>query len=159
MPMRTSVAEAAARERVLDTLCARRWNVPIVVEVDRTRRVRYASASGVLSDADVLEGYAGVLADPTYDATFDMVFDCTDVEWLAVAPSTIRRIAELVALADRAIPPGVHPRAAIVAPADVAFGMGRMYQARRESQDTPRQYLVCRTMQEARSWLGLDGDR
>jgi hypothetical protein len=132
--------------------------VPIVVEVDQRRRVRYASASGVLTDADVLEGYAGVLADPTYDATLDMVFDCTAVECLAVAPATIKRIAELVALADRAIPPGVHPRAAIVAPADVAFGMARMYQARRESQDAARQYFVCRTMEEARCWLGVAGD-
>jgi len=132
--------------------------VPIVVEVDQTRRVRYASASGVLTDADVLEGYAAVLADPAYDAALDMVFDCSDVEWLAVAPSTIKQIAELVALADRAIPAGVHPRAAIVAPADVAFGMARMYQARREAQDAPRQYFVCRTMAEARSWLGLAED-
>jgi len=133
--------------------------VPIVVEIDQTRRVRYASARGVLTDADVLEGYAAVLAAPAYDPALDMVFDCSGVEWLAVAPSTIRRIAELVALADRAIPQGVHPRAAIVAPTDVVFGMARMYQARRESQDTPRQYFVCRTMPEARSWLGLTEDQ
>lgn len=132
--------------------------MPIVVETDQRRRVRYASASGVLTDADVLEGYAAVLADPAYDATLDMVFDCSDVEWVAVAPSTIKQIAELVALADRAIPSGIHPRAAIVAPADVAFGMARMYQARRESQDTPREYFVCRTMAEARGWLGLTDD-
>ena len=80
------------------------------------------------------------------------------VEDLAVAPSAIQHIAELVALADRAIPAGSRPRAAIVAPADVAFGMARMYQARRESQDTPRQYFVCRTMAEARGWLGLTED-
>ena len=129
--------------------------MPIAIEVDHAQRVRYASASGVLTDADVLEGYAGVLADPTYDPTLDVVFDCTGLEWLDVRPATIGRIAELVARADRAIPPGVHPRAAIVAPADVAFGMARMYQARRESQNTPTRYFVCRTMDEARDWLGL----
>ena len=129
--------------------------MPIVVEVDQTYRVRYAAASGVLTDADVLEGYGGVLADPAYDPGLDMVFDCTGIERFDVAPATITRIADLVARADRAIPPGAHPRAAIVAPADIAFGMARMYQARRESQHAARQYFVCRTMEEARSWLGL----
>ena len=127
----------------------------IQVRVDSVHRLRYAAASGILTDADVLEVYAGVLSDPGYDPALDMVFDCTAVERLDVKPETIAHIAALVARADRDIPEDAHPRAAIVAPADALFGMARMYQAHRELQHAPRRYFVCRTMDEAVRWLGL----
>ena len=129
--------------------------MPLRVWVDVETRVRYAVASGVVTDAEILADYGGVVADAAYDPALDMVFDCSGIDQLAVGPMTLRRISELVARADRGIAPGVHPRAAIVAPGDVAFGMARMYEAYREQQESPRRYLVCRTMGEARAWLGL----
>jgi hypothetical protein len=129
--------------------------MPITVHVDPSLRVRYAAASGVVTDADVLEGYGEVLADPAYDPSIDQLFDGSAIERLEVTPAAVMRLAELVARADRAIAPGVRPRVAIVAPADAAFGLARMYEAYRESQQSPKQYFVCRTAEDARRWLGI----
>jgi hypothetical protein len=131
--------------------------MPLRVWVDAETHVRFAVASGVLSN-DVLEQYGAVLADPAYDPALDMVFDCTAVEQMDVEPDTVRRISELVAHADRTIPPGVHPRVAIVAPGDAAYGMARMYQAYREVQQAQRVYRVYRSGAEARRWLRLPDD-
>lgn len=132
--------------------------MPLRVWVDADTHVRFAVASGVLSKSDVLEHYGAVLADPAYDPALDMVFDCTAVEHIDVEPGTVKHISELVARADRAIPPGVRPRVAIVAPGDAAYGMARMYQAYREVQQAQRVYRVYRTAAEAREWLGLPND-
>jgi hypothetical protein len=132
--------------------------MPLRVWVDADKHVRYAVASGVLSKTDVLEHYGAVLADPAYDPALDMVFDCTAVERVDVEPGTVKHFSELVARADRSIPAGVHPRAAIVAPGDAAYGMARMYQAYREVQQAQRVYRVYRTVAEARRWLGLPHD-
>ncbi len=41
-----------------------RRDMTIEVRVDPVHHIRYAAASGVLTDADVLDGYGAVLTDP-----------------------------------------------------------------------------------------------
>ncbi len=132
--------------------------MPISIRMDPARRVRYAVATGVITDADILEGYAGVLSDPAYDPSVDQIFDGNGIERIEVTSAAIWEIAQLVARTDRAISAGVRPRVAIVAPSDATFGLARMYQAYRELEPSPKQYLVCRTAEEARRWLGLPED-
>ena len=133
--------------------------MPIAIRVDPAHRLRYAAAHGVLTDADVLEGYGAALQDPAFDPAFNLVFDCTAVERLDVAPRTLERISQLVDREDRAIPVGVRPRVAIVAPADATFGFARMYEMQREARNPPKDYRVCRTVDEAMEWLMVEPDR
>ena len=132
--------------------------MPISIRMDLARRVRYAIATGVITDADILEDYAGVLSDPAYDHSVDEIFDGKDIERLEITSATVWEIAQVVARTDRTISQGARPKVAIVAPSDATFGLARMFQAYREAQRSPKQYLVCRTVDEAHRWLGLPDD-
>jgi hypothetical protein len=133
--------------------------MPLTVRVDQALRVRYAVASGTVTDADVLDTYGGELVDPTFDPALDQIFDGRAIDRLEVTSEALRTLADLMVVVDGALPPGIHPRVAIVVPTDVAFGLARMYQAYRESRGTPKQYYVCRSMDEARRWMQLpEGD-
>ena len=129
--------------------------MPISFRVDRARRLRYATATGVITDADLLTILGAVLDDPDYDASLDQLFDGSGIEGLDVSTEAVREIAQRLGVADRAIPEGVRPKTAIVAPTDAAFGLARMYQTYRGLEAPRKDYLVCRTIEEARAWLGL----
>jgi hypothetical protein len=123
--------------------------------VDPVRKVSYTTATGVITDADVWEVCVGILSDPGYDPAADHIVDGGGIERLEVSPATLQEAAHLFARADRGISTSTRPKVAIVAPTDAAFGLARMYETYREMQPSPKRYLVCRTMTEARRWLGL----
>jgi len=133
--------------------------MPISIRLDAARKVTYATATGVITDAHLLEMCRAMLTDPEYDPSADQIFDAGGIERLDFRPATLQEAAELFARVDRGIPTGAHPKVAIVAPNDVTFGVARMYEAYREMHPSPKRYFVCRTMEEARRWLGLpDGE-
>ena len=121
--------------------------MPINVRLDLARRIRFTTASGVVTESDVIDGYGSVLTDPGYDPTLDQLFDGTGIQRVDVTAAVIKKAADLFAKADSGLPPGVRPRVAIVAPTDATFGLARMYQAYREVGDSPKQYLTCRTLE------------
>ena len=129
--------------------------MPISIRVDPVRKISYTTATGVITDADLRQVCARILSDPDYDPAADHIFDGNGVERFEVSPATVQEAARLFARTDRAVPKGARPKVAIVAPADAAFGLARMYETYREMQTSPKRYLVCRTMTEARRWLGL----
>ncbi len=132
--------------------------MPIRLRVDPVRKVNYTTATGVITDADLRQACASVVASPEYDPSADHIFDGHAIERLEVTPDTLQEAAQLFARTDRLIPGGRRPRVAIVAPADATFGLARMYEAYRAMAPSPKRYLVCRTMEEARRWLGLPDD-
>ena len=129
--------------------------MPISFRLDPARHLRYATATGVLTDFDLLRTFAALLDAPDYDPSLDLLFDGRGIEGLDVSTETVRKIAHQVALADTAIAEGVRPKTAIVVPTDAAFGLARMYETYRALESSRKQYLVCRTIEEAREWLGL----
>jgi hypothetical protein len=130
--------------------------MPLTVRVDAAQRVCYTVATGTVTDADVLDTYGGELANPAFDPALDQIFDGRAIDRVEVTSDALRTLADLVVDVDGALPPGIHPRVAIVVPTDVAFGLARMYQAYCESRGTPKQYYVCRSMDEAHRWMQLD---
>ena len=132
--------------------------MPIRMRVDRVRKVNYTTATGVVTDAELRQLCAATLANPEYDPSADHIFDGHGIERLEVTAGTVQEAAQLFARTDGRIPGGTRPRVAIVAPSDATFGIARMYEAYRAMQATPKRYLVCRTMEEARAWLGLPDD-
>jgi hypothetical protein len=132
--------------------------MPISTRVDLARRVRYAEASGLVTDADVA-AYGASMDDPSYDLTFDVIVDARGIDEVEVSTIALRRLAELMQRVDQArLAPGAWPRVAIVAASAAVFGLARMYQSYREAQQSRRAYFVCRTMEEAHRWLGLDDE-
>jgi len=129
--------------------------MPIRIKVDPARKVSYTTATGVITDNDLREVCAAVLTSPDCDPCTDHIFDGGGIERLEVTPATLQEAAELFARVGRDISSGLRPRVAIVAPADVTFRVARAYEAYRGVRPSPKRYFVCRTVAEARRWLGL----
>ncbi len=123
--------------------------MPLSHRVDRDAGVAFATATGALGDEEVLDFAKRMANDPEFRSGVHELIDLRAADLRAVTSRTLRRVAEIFAAFDTAATRG---RIAFVAPADVAFGLSRMYQAYRTDAVEVR---VFREMDEARAWLGL----
>ena len=134
--------------------------MPIAYGIDRERRLVVAVPYGTLEDAHVF-GYQREVWSLPELAGFDELIDMTDVQHIALpSPQRVVDLATLSAGMDAPAEAGRRPaRMAIVAPTDLAFGLGRMYQAYRsmKSAGVPRHVGVFRTMAEAMQFLEIEG--
>lgn len=131
--------------------------MPIRMWVDRAKHLRCSTASGVITDRDFLDAYGGMALDPMNDPTLDHLADFSYVERLEVTSTALQSTARIMA---RRIDPGLawaerRSKVAVVAPSDAVYGMLRMYQSYREADKSRVSICICRTMDEAREWLGL----
>ena len=122
----------------------------IKVNVDAAEHVRYTVMSGVVRDDELLDSYAVLRAAPDAERSLPGIIDLRGVHKFDVTANVVRKIGDMLRDVE---PPGVRRRVAIAAPADVTFGMARMFEAFRAGGAT--EYAVFREMSEARRWLGL----
>jgi len=128
--------------------------MPITYRVDHEARVVVAAGYGVLTDADVFD-YQQDVWQRSDVAGYDELVDMTQVTQIAL-PS-VDRVQDLARLSVRMDDKYSRSRFAIVAPQDIAFGLGRMFQTLREmDRSSTKQVGVFRTMQEALSFLQAD---
>ena len=125
--------------------------MPIEYEIDQDRRLVIARLRGTLTDADVF-GYQRDVWSRAEVAGFDELIDTTDCDKIEVpSGDRVLQLAELSASMDAAAP----SKLAIVAPRDLAFGLGRMYESYRGvSNKSTKEVSVFRSMTEATKWLG-----
>jgi hypothetical protein len=127
--------------------------MPLSYEIDTTRRLVVATASGALTQADVV-GYQKEVWSRPEVAGFDEIVDMSSVTSLVVSTERVQLLAALSASMDA---PSSRSRFAIVAPADHHFGIGRMYQTYRDANpQSTKQIGVFRSRVEAHAWLGLE---
>jgi len=129
--------------------------MPMDIWLDAERRLRHAAARGTLTARDLLAAGGGAVADPAYDPAVDNLVDISGAERFEVTPAGAQRLADVMAMCAKPPAPGVRPRVAFVAPTDDAYDVLRMYEMYRERQGAPSRFFVCRSMEEARCWLGL----
>ncbi len=129
--------------------------MPLDIWLDTDDRLRHTVGRGTLTDRDLLEAWGDALADPAYDPAADDLVDMSSVERFEVTPVGAQRLADVMQMCARAPSPGVRPKVACVAPSDDAFIVLRLYEMYRELQGSRSHYFVCRTVEEARCWLGL----
>lgn len=134
--------------------------MPFAYGIDRDRRLVVGVPYGTLED-DHIFGYQKEVWSLPEVAGFDELIDMTAVEHIALpSPQRVVDLAKLSAEMDAKTAKGGRPaRMAIVAPTDLAFGLGRMYQAYRamKSDGVPRHIGVFRSMAEAMEFLGIEG--
>jgi hypothetical protein len=126
--------------------------MPIDYHIDSDQRLVVARAYGAVVREDLFAYQRDVWSRPEV-AGFSELVDMSGAEMLGDA-----RAEEMLALAELAArmdPPGGRAgRLAILAPQDLAFGLGRVYQAYREQTGGgTKQVGVFRTMDEALRWL------
>jgi hypothetical protein len=130
--------------------------MPIDYLIDHEQRVVLARGRGVLTDEDVF-GYQHEVWSRPEVAGYDELVDMSEVEQIAL-PSVgrVRTLARLSASMD---PSSHESKLAIVAPEDLAFGLGRVYEAYREGNDqSSKRVGVFRSRADAWTFLGLGGE-
>ena len=127
--------------------------MPIIHRVDHENRIVLARAYGVLTDEDVFTFQHTVWGSPDV-AGYNELGEMTYVTDIAI-PS-IHRVRDLAMTAAEMDPTDAEAKFAIVAPEDLGFGLGRMFQAYREMEKASKKVVgVFRTLEEAFAWLGI----
>jgi hypothetical protein len=129
--------------------------MPIEYRIDHDRKLVLAKALGTVTDQDVF-GYQRDVWSRDDTAGYDELVDMTEVEHIA-QPSVdrIRQLASLSASMDAA---SLDSKLAIIAPQNIAFGLGRMYATYRQMEAQSRKQVeVFRSRGEALAFLGVKG--
>jgi hypothetical protein len=120
--------------------------MPISYRILPEARLVHAVVAGVVTDADILAYRQRLNADPHFEPGMSEFVDCRNVERLEVTSQGIRGVVwHDERHKDRL---GGH-QLAVVASADVVFGMARMYQTQSNGD-----VGVFRTIREALDFLG-----
>jgi len=132
--------------------------MPIEYRIDHDRRRVVAHGTGTVTTEDIYAYQHEVWARPEVSG-FDQLVDMSTADHIdAPVPSAdgMRDLAALAAGMDHPVQPS---RFAIVAPGDLAFGLGRMYSTYRELEPrSTKAVRVFRTMDEALAWLDAAPD-
>src|SRR5688572_12835092 len=103
--------------------------MPIEYVIDHERRLVTATARGVLTDEDVF-GYQREVWSRHDVIGYNELVDMSEVE--KIVQPTSERVRELAQFSASTDAPSVPSKFAIVAPQDIAFALGRMYEAYRD---------------------------
>ena len=127
--------------------------MPIAYWIDHGRRLVMATGHGTVTHEDVLRYQQDVRSRPEL-VGYDELMDMSHVEHIALAsPERVWELAWHSAGMDVRTSTS---RLAIVAPTDVAFGLGRMYEASRSLDDrSTKQVGVFRSLPDACVFLGV----
>ena len=125
--------------------------MPLTYEIDRSRRIVFTRAIGILTPQDLFTYQNEVWSAPElrgYDECVDMLA-VTDIE--AATDSNMKALAELSARMDD---PSAKSKFAIIAREDLHYGLARMYEAYRSMQPkNTRTLAIFRTREDALRWL------
>jgi len=128
--------------------------MPFVYRVDHDARVVVGVGTGVITDADVFGYQKDVWSRPDV-AGYDELVDMSLVTEIVVPSGD--RVRDLATLSATMDDKSTKSKFAIVAPADVAFGLGRMFQAYRYlDRRSTKEVGVFRTMRDALAFLRRD---
>jgi hypothetical protein len=123
--------------------------MPISYRIDSERGLVITTASGVLTDDDILELKRRLAADPEFKMGMRELSDVRAVTDLQVSTEGVRRMA---AMDESPSSARSSHKLAIVAGSDATFGMARMYQMFTESNQP--HVAVFKDYDRARRWLG-----
>ena len=118
--------------------------MPIHYSIDRGRRIVFTTWSDQLTYEELRAHLDELRSDPNFDPSFDQLINLSDVSVIRLTFNNLSAIKDHD-------PFSLESRRAVVAPRDVAYGISRMYETIRGGGLT-----VFRSMEPARTWLGLD---
>jgi len=118
---------------------------------DPERRILFIELGERPRDAELLALAERVLRNPGYPSPRRELIDLRRVEGTSVSAETLSRIAAAFGAEDET---PAQSRVAMVAPANLVYGLSRMYQSYRA--DSPLPLRVFRDYDEALAWL--EGD-
>ena len=124
--------------------------MPIEYSIDKNLGVVFTTASGVLTDDEILEHKRKVIADPNFKSGYVELSDVRSVADLTLSASALEQfVAQDDADAERLR----NYKLAIVVSGALEFGMGAMYEMM--SQANSRDVRVFRDVGLAKEWLQI----
>ena len=122
--------------------------MPIAYQIDHDKRRIVGLVTGILDERDLFDYQKKVSAFPDYDEIFD---GTAAVSLREVNLANLKKLADTAAAADV---PDQHAKLAIVAPGDLYYGLGRMYESFRECiPRATKETNVFHAREEAEQWL------
>jgi hypothetical protein len=97
--------------------------MPVVLKIDRRRKVVYSAFHGKTTDEEVAAHRAAIAADPDFNPEFSEIVDFTGVTEAAMSEASLSAMAKNPSLFKDS---AVH---IIVAPADLIFNLASRYKA------------------------------
>ncbi len=125
--------------------------MPITKLFDRSKQLVTFICQGELSFYEVSAHLKAMYASDDIKYIRDTIWDLRKATLAGLSNEEILRIRAIVRGSKNVRKPG---KSALVFPADVDFGLGRMYEA--QAQDLHIETRVFRTMEEAHHWLNED---
>jgi hypothetical protein len=122
--------------------------MPISYQIDEALGLVLTTATGVLSDTDILQHKTRVLEDPKWKPGMRELADARSIDRFEVTTAGVRRMTALDEHNAAAL--GSYGLAIVVAH-DAAYGMARMYQVLTEH--TIPNVRVFRDIDEAKRWI------
>jgi hypothetical protein len=129
--------------------------MPIRYRIDHGLKLVVAAGYGDFASEEVFRYQRDVWSRPEV-AGYNELVDMSHVTHIELpSPDNIKKLARLAAEMDL---PGASSKFAIVAPANLSFGLGRMFQTHRELDPrSTKQVAVFKTMDEALEFLQIAG--
>ncbi|NMC42784.1 MAG: hypothetical protein GYA46_02600 [candidate division Zixibacteria bacterium] len=126
--------------------------MPVLYDIDHKRKLVIARGCGVMTMTDLFAYHKEVWSRADVIGYGEIV-DITGIDVKSTIPTNEIIDLAKTAAADDAVVGST--RLAIVATGDLFFGLGRMYQAYRETTVQSRKKVnVFRSMDEAMAWIG-----
>lgn len=119
--------------------------MPEFYTIDKERRLVLTTGSGVITLADAVSHMDKLSKDPDFDPSFSQIVDFTQVTRIELSADEIRRLAQRTIFS-------VTSRRAFIAPDEVAFGIGRMFQILR-GLEGEQGIRIFRSLEEALDWV------
>ena len=123
--------------------------MPTSYQLDAVQRLVCSRSWGVLTDAEVVDLYRRLAAEPEFEPTFRQLCDLREVTRLATSTPALRDLAQSSVFAAGA-------RRAVVVGSDLDYGIARMFQTFCELAGA--EVSVFRDRPSAVAWLGLPGE-
>jgi hypothetical protein len=121
--------------------------VPYTIAFDESRGGVISTFSGSITAEDILNSFIERFEDPRSSAVSYSIGDYTNVSSLMLSTSEAQDLADR---ARRLLQRQKNLIAVIVAPSDIAFGLGRMVEL---YADQAEAITVFRTLEEAHAWI------
>jgi len=119
--------------------------VPAFYKIDKQRGLVLSSGSGVLTKSDLVTHMQQLLHDPEFDPKFSQLADFSEVNSFDLTGDDVRELASKSVFSSQS-------RRALIASGDLAFGLGRMFEALRDLKGESG-IRVFRDKEEALTWV------
>jgi hypothetical protein len=128
--------------------------MPVSYEIFKEMKLIVSHQTGHTDDDEIMRVYKAMYADPDFDPSYDKLIDLREADSRGRDPDVLEIMAHFADEKYSEIQ--TKPKVAIIAPKDLTFGFGRMYDGM--SAKTGEDLQVFRTAADACNWLEIDPD-